>query len=366
MRIGFPLGARANYSSIRSAMLACRTRGATVLPVLYASAADPGFNDVRTIIARDGFEPAAVLPCQTNGAMAVTTGVALTQWATLLPVLSPDAVVVVGDRHEQLAPATAAAYANVKVAHSMGGEVSGSIDDKVRDAITTLSDVHLVATERAGDRVCTIIGESFWKESQPYKLAGIYQTGCPRIDTAAEAIGTMPRDPLPYIIVAQHPVTTEADQAEHQMRVTLDAAAAVALEKNAALHLIWPNADAGTSGTNIAIRRFLNDPIAERLEVLTHRTMSPDEYARLMARALCIVGNSSSGLREGAWIGTPCVNVGSRQQGREHSANVVHAPHSRDEIVGAMKVQIGHGPFASSKLYGDGAAGEKVAEVLLG
>lgn len=400
MNIAIALGSRANFGSLRSAMLALRKRGADVVPVLFASALSDRFGDVRGSLERDGFmdiDCARLSGMVDPVNMADTAGMAASAWSRWLGEERPDAVLVCGDRHECLGAAMAAAYAGVRLVHTMGGETSGNIDDKVRDAITALADVHCVATERAADKVhdivcgaairdhlrnmyavhemfpnCTTSSDS---ASKIYAAAAVHVTGCPRIDTCREAIGAETRRAYePFIMVSQHPVTTRTEQEnETDIAATLRAVEIVASERSLAVELFWPNADDGTEGTQRAIRSWLNSEAAEKLTVRTHRTMGPHDYARMMAATKCLVGNSSSGLREGAWIGTPCVNVGERQRGRERRWNVLAPgvpsplrgePH--DGTTESMRKQLDHGPYDSDPLYGDGTAGEKVADVILG
>jgi UDP-hydrolysing UDP-N-acetyl-D-glucosamine 2-epimerase len=350
-------------------MLACRRRGAAVIPVLYASALDERFGDVRASLLADGWDQVRGLHCHTQDGMAATTGTALVEWQAVLPWLNADAVVVVGDRHEQLAPAIAAAYAGVRLVHTMGGETSGNIDDKVRDAITALADVHCVATDGALDRVMEIM-----RPIGICRRGHAEVTGCPRIDTVKEALeGETRRAFLPMLMVSQHPVTDRTARENHDdMAATLEAVTAVAERHGFGVELFWPNADAGAYGTHSAIREWLAGP-GERLTVRTHRTMGPTEYARMMAATKCLVGNSSSGIREGAWIGTPVVQVGGRQRGREMAGNVqtcggVYA--NLAEFSNAIALSIGsqvhRGPRECSTLYGDGTAGERVARVVIG
>ena len=364
-RVVVPLGNRAHFGSLRSAMVALRKRGATVLPVLYASALDDRYGDVEASLRREDFNELTKLPSHIDNAMASTTGAALMQWASALPVLKPDRVLIVGDRHEQMAPAIAAAYGNVPIVHQMGGETSGSIDDKIRDSITALAGengIHCVATKNAGDRVMRLLNTSFWfehQESSPIRL-----TGCPRIDTAKQAIGSeTARAHRAFLMLSMHPVTTEPGAAYDEMTATLEASGLACVRHRLAMHLFWPNADAGTNESHKAIRAWLNDKTgtSQQIVITTHRTMGPAQYAQMMAGATVLVGNSSSGLREGAWIGTPVVNVGNRQRGREHGANVVDVSGECGE---AIERQIQHGAYPSSTLYGDGSAGEKVASVV--
>lgn len=152
------------------------------------------------------------------------------------------------------------------------------------------------------------------------------------------------------------------------MRATLSAVEVVATEQRLDVELFWPNSDAGTDGTSRAIREWLNrfEPDPFGIRIRTHRAMPPGDYARMMAACKVLVGNSSSGLREGAWIGTPVVNVGGRQRGREHGPNVIAAEPDRGGIAVALSLAIGRGPQPANLLYGDGTAGERVADAILG
>jgi UDP-N-acetylglucosamine 2-epimerase len=166
------------------------------------------------------------------------------------------------------------------------------------------------------------------------------------------------------ILVSQHPVTTSWKNSHAEMTATLRAVEIVAKRHRLQVELFWPNADAGTGGTHQAIRDWLNSEGGNSVIVRTHRSMGPEDYARMMASCRVMVGNSSSALRDGAWIGTPAVNVGDRQHGREHVENVVDCAGETDALVEALTRQAEHGPFPCSTLYGDGTAGEKVAAVV--
>jgi UDP-N-acetylglucosamine 2-epimerase len=159
------------------------------------------------------------------------------------------------------------------------------------------------------------------------------------------------------------------------MTATLRAVEIVAKRHRLQVELFWPNADAGTGGTHQAIRDWLNSEGGNSVIVRTHRLMGPEDYARMMASCRVMVGNSSSALRDGAWIGTPAVNVGDRQRGREHGENVMDVPGPREwrntleyfeTIEIALEEQLERGPFPCSTLYGDGTAGERVASVVTG
>ena len=126
--------------------------------------------------------------------------------------------------------------------------------------------------------------------------------------------------------------------------------------------ILWPNADAGTEGISTGIRRYREKYPEARIHAF--KNMPADIYTRLMKNTACLVGNSSSGIREGAFIGTPCVNLGSRQNGRERGKNVIDAPLDEDLILKAVNEQISHGPYSSEAIYGDGHAGVQIADIL--
>lgn len=362
MNISVAIGSRANFGSIRTAMLAIRRRGAEVRPVIFASALSDRYGDVKASLARDDFKPFASLACHIEGDttdMSKTSGLAAMEWGTFLRNHPTDSVLIVGDRHECLGPAMAAAYAGTRTIHTMGGEHSGNVDDKVRDAITSLADVHCVATQKAGYRVEELLGRGDLQVIH----SPVHLTGCPRIDTVREVLADRP-DPRPMILVSQHPVTTSWKNSHAEMSATLRAVEVVAQRHRLQVELFWPNADAGTGGTHQAIRDWLNSEGGNSVVVRTHRSMGPEDYARMMAACRVMVGNSSSALRDGAWIGTPAVNVGDRQRGREHGVNVVDCAGETEALIEALQRQAEHGAYSMSTLYGDGTAGDKVAAVV--
>jgi UDP-hydrolysing UDP-N-acetyl-D-glucosamine 2-epimerase len=296
--------------------------------------------------------------------MAKTTGLGLLELATVFDNLQPDIIVTVADRFETIATAIAASYLNIPLAHVQGGEVTGSIDEKVRHAVTKLADVHLVATERAAERVRRM-GED---------PATVFVTGCPSIDLAAEMLcrPDLDFDPFEryggvgesfgldggYLIVMQHPVTTEYQMAREQATETLHAA----LQTGLPTLWFWPNVDAGTDGTSNAIRAFREH---ER-PALFHffKSMAPEDFLRLIYHARCLVGNSSVGVRECSYLGVPVVNIGTRQAGRDRGANVLDTRHDRSAIASAIEARRRNGRYPQDTLYGDGRAGQRIADRL--
>lgn len=360
--------ARPSYSRIRTVLEAVRSHPDLELQlVVGASALLDRYGNAADVIRRDGFEIAAsvymVLEGENPTSMAKTTGLGVLELATVFDNLRPDVVVTVADRFETLATAVAAAYMNIPLAHVQGGEVSGNIDEKVRHAVTKLADVHFVATEMAGERVRRM-GE---------EPATVHVTGCPSIDLAHSVRGTTPDfDPVEryggvgdrielsdgYLMVMQHPVTTEYRDARRQTHETLEAIS----ELSRPTMWFWPNVDAGSDGTSNAIRAFRE---AGRLHhVHFFKNMDPTDFLQVLMGADCLIGNSSVGIRESSFLGVPVVNIGTRQIGRERGPNVVDCDYGQDQIVAAVTTQLEHGPFPGTDLYGDGKAGERIAELL--
>ncbi len=365
------VGSRANYSSIKSAMRAIKAHpGLTLQLVVGASAVLDRYGSVINLIRADGFEPDAQLHMlvegETPATMAKSTGLGLIELPTIFERLGPDFVVTVGDRFETMATTLAAAYMNIPIAHTMGGEVSGTIDESIRHAVTKFSHVHFPASPGAAERIRKL-GE---------RPEDVHLVGCPRIDLVAEIlaadtgsaalsedlfkIGVGEKLDLskPFILVSQHPVTTEYGEGEKQIRATLEAVKSTGL----AAIVLWPNSDAGSEDVARGIRKWREQGLGANMHFF--KNLPIDVYVRLMKRTACLVGNSSSGIREGAFIGTPCVNVGSRQTQRDRGANVIEVPGTVEALSEAIRTQLDHGPYDSDPLYGDGTAGVRIADIL--
>ena len=327
------------------------------------------FGSVIDIIRQDGFKENAIVHSIVEGetptTMAKSTGLGIIELATHFENLKPDIVLTVADRFETLATAVAASYMNIPLAHIQGGEITGSIDESVRHAISKLAHLHFPATNRAKNFLL-LMGE---KENT------VHCTGCPAIDLVSETDLHMPKNffertsgvgqklttEKDYILVLQHPVTTEFGSGLTHINMTLDAVAEFAKQGKQIVWL-WPNVDAGSDDISKGIRMFRENKYADNMRF--YRNFSPEDYIILLANCLCIVGNSSSGLREGSFLGTPCVNIGTRQDGRERAKNVKDVDYNFLEIKEAINYQIKHGRYNSSNLFGDGNAGTKIVEII--
>ena len=364
------IGGRANYSSIKSAMRAIKEHPELELQIILGGQAlSDKFGDLEGILEADGFSVDEKVHMLVAGdkpiSMVKTAGLGLLGISDALDHLHPDFLIVVGDRYEVMAATIAAAYMNIRVAHTMGGEVTGTIDESIRHAITKFAHVHFPANKEAGDRIIKL-GE---------RPEDVFVVGCPRVDHVKELLdrdATMPLDMYesfggvgpefdlrdPFLLVSQHPVTTEYSEAKSQILKTIHACVKTGLN----IMILWPNADAGTEGISTGIRKYRE--AYPQAKIHAFKNLPADIYTRLMKNTACLVGNSSSGIREGAYIGTPCVNIGSRQNGRERGKNVIDAALDEDVIYNAIEKQIEHGSYKTEPIYGDGHAGIRIADIL--
>lgn len=361
--------ARPSYSRVKTALKAINEHPNLELQlVLAGSALLDRYGNVSQVVEKDGFQISEkiynILEGETPTAMAKTTGIAIMELATAFHNLKPDIVVTIADRFETLATSIAASYQNIPLAHIQGGEVTGNIDEKVRHANTKLADLHLVASEDAKKRVFKM-GEEFLT---------IINTGCPSIDLAKDILEKPDLDFNPlfkykgvgsditwengYIVVMQHPVTTEYEKSKENIKETLYAIHKLDLPT----FWFWPNVDAGSDGTSSGIRQFRE--IYNPQNIHFFKNMEPNDFLRLIKNSKCLIGNSSVGIRESSFLGVPVVNIGSRQDGRERGKNVIDCSYNKIEIKESILKHLEHGPYESEFIYGKGNAGNKIAEAL--
>lgn len=361
--------ARPSYSRIKSALTAIRNHPDLNLQlVISGSALLAKYGSAVDFMKSDGFQPNSeiyhIIEGESLLSSAKSTGLAVIEMASELSRLDPDAVITIADRYETLATAIAASYLNIPVIHIQGGEITGSIDEKVRHAVTKLSDVHFVSTQKAKNRVIAM-GEN---------PNSVFLTGCPSIDLASEIAEepTITFDPFEkyggvgdkfdifddYLIVMQHPITTEHSDASTQTRTTLSAIRRMGLPA----FWFWPNPDAGSEGVAKEIRVFRERNKTSGINFV--RNMSPEDFLKVALASKCIVGNSSVAIRECSYLGIPAVNIGNRQRNRERGRNVIDTIHDSEEIYKSIAEQIKKGPSPKDNLYGDGTAGRRMADIL--
>jgi UDP-hydrolysing UDP-N-acetyl-D-glucosamine 2-epimerase len=319
-------------------------------------------------IRHDGFEVKATVFMVLEGENLVTsaksTGLGMMELATVFDNLKPEMVVTIADRYETLATAAAASYMNIPLVHMQGGEVTGSIDEKVRHAVTKLADYHFTCTAIAAERVRKM-GED---------PEAVFVTGCPSIDIAHRVLESPKMDFEPfvkyggvgasvdlsqgYLVVLQHPVTTEYEQSLQHVVETLFAVRETGLP----VLWFWPNVDAGSDGTSKGIRTFREKEKPANFHFF--KNMESSDFLRLLYHSKGIVGNSSVAIRECSYLGIPAVNIGTRQGGRERGENVIDVDYNREHILQAIRVHMKRDHRPRSNLYGDGNAGTRIANLL--
>lgn len=317
-------------------------------------------NDIE-VIKRDGFAIEAVLPMFREN--APDTGAEMVRAiARVLPALAecferirPDLILSGFDIGANFAAAVAGAHMNIPVAHIQGGEVTGSIDESLRHAMSKFAHLHFPATELSARRLIRM-GED------PRR---VFVVGCPSLDVVlqtpispkaevAEAHGLdLSR---PYVVILQHPVTTEVDHAGAHMAETLAAVRDLDMQGV----LIYPNNDAGAQQIIGRIKQA---------SITIIRSLPPEEFVNLVRYAAALVGNSSSGIHETASLGVPTVNIGTRQQGRERGANVLDVRNDRREIRQAILAATEDEDFKARVAervnpYGDGRSAERIVRIL--
>lgn len=358
---------RANYGRMKPVMEAIQAHPALELQVIAAGTMVlERFGLPVEIVRADGFrvdgEVYMELEGSTPATMAKSVGFGIVEFANEFQRLRPDVVLLIGDRYEALAAAIAAAYMNLCVAHIQGGEVSGSIDESARHAISKFAHYHFPSTRRSAEYLMRM-GE---------KPETILTVGCPSSDIARRldrridpewingaGSGAVVDPGRPYLLVVFHPTTTEYGGERRQMEELLEALDRVRSQTI----LLWPNIDAGSDHISKAIRVF-REQRQTRGWLRTIVNLNPERYLKVLAGAACAVGNSSSFVRDASYFGTPVVLVGSRQDGRERDRHVIQVACEADAIEGAVRRQLAHGRYEPSRLYGDGQVSERIAEAL--
>lgn len=322
------------------------------------------YGEVMPSLRRHGFavqeEMLNLIEGGNHTAMAKTAGLAVLELTNTFQKLSPDVVLIRGDRFEQLAAAMTAAYLNKTVVHIEGGDVSGNIDESVRHAITKLAHIHFVTNDDSYRRVLQM-GEN---------PAYIFNVGSPDIEFAAQVkrkpdaemmnrigVGGHIDFTKPYLMVIQHPVTSETNNLEN----ILETLAAVG-ELGIQALWFWPNPDAGTDEISKGIRRFREHNFIPHIRFVID--VHPRDFVSLLRYSSCLVGNSSAGIKEASFFGVPAVNIGTRQQGRLRDKNMLDVGYNKDDIKSTIEKQIGRGRYEPSLIYYKPETSKKIRTVL--
>lgn len=369
-RICFPITSRAYYGRSQRLIRMLHAHPAVELELMLGGSIllDKYSRHVADDIEAGGFSITASLFNVIEGgnhvAMAKTACLTALEFTNGLHAIDPDVVIICGDRFEQLAIAMAAAYLNLTIAHIEGGDVSGSIDESVRHAITKLAHVHFVTNADAERRVIAM-GEDpcfvFNTGSLDVELAATTTAGITNARVNAYGVGHDIDLDRPFLMVVQHPVTTERGNRAH-LEATLRAVAALDVQTI----WFWPNPDAGTGEMAEALRhtREQHPELMARMRFITN--VPAEEFVALLKRAACLVGNSSAGIKECSYLGTPVVDIGGRQQGRLAAEHVTHVGYETAAIHRAIRRQMAHGRYAASHVYYRPDTSQRIVDVLTG
>lgn len=362
------VASRANYGRVKSVLTAIENHPDLKLQLIVsASMLLDRYGNAVEVVEKDGFHPDKkiyyMLEGESLATQAKSTGMGIIELSTAFQELEPDVVITVADRFETMATAIAACYLNIPLAHIQGGEITGNIDETVRHAITKLAHYHFPSTEESKNRLLKM-GEEEWR---------VINSGCPSIDTLVSqdlslmnckelimhtGVGYPVDADKPYMVMIQHPVTSEYEEGYSQVMKTLEALETFDEQKL----VLWPNIDAGSDKISKGLRVYRRKNT--NLPFRFYKNFPPEIYNSILANASCVVGNSSSFIRECSFLGTPAVIVGDRQNGREHGKNVMFANYDTDDIRKAIDYQLNHGRYESEHIFGDGHAGERIADYL--
>ncbi len=358
---------RANYGRLKPVMRAINDHSRLQLQVVAAGTMPlERFGRAVDIVREDGFTVDGQVLMELEGSMPITmaksVGFGVIEFASEFQRLDPDVVLIIGDRYEALAAALAAAFTNRCILHLQGGEVSGSIDESTRHAITKFAHYHFPATARSAEYLVKM-GE------HPRTILGV---GCPSSDIArtldrgltAEVVNTGGSGAVidvsePFLLTVFHPTTTEFGDETRQIDALLEALHATSQPTV----MLWPNIDAGADHISKHVRQFRDRYRPKWLRLLTN--LPPERYLQVLASTACAVGNSSSFVRDAGYFGTPVVLIGDRQNGREHDEHVWPVGVDKHTIQAAIREQLAHGRYPASTMYGDGHISGRLAEALV-
>jgi len=359
------IASRANYG--RAKILLKKIKNSKKLElqtVLAASSLLEKYGDLRDILKKDKIKVNAeafiVLEGESTLTMAKSTGIAIIELSSIFNNLKPDMVITIGDRYETIATAIAASYMNKVLIHIQGGEITGSIDESVRHAITKLSHIHFASTKKSKENIIKL-GEN---------KKNVYFSGCPSIDILKEdnqkqlknfikktGVGANIDIKKPYYLVVFHPVTTKHDESFNQTQVLINSI----IKLNSQIIWLWPNVDAGSDGISKCLRINREKGLLNKFRFF--KNFPVEIYNELLKSAKCLIGNSSSFIRESSYLGSPSVLVGDRQFKREKAKNVCDVIFNENKIFNLVKKQQGK-KFKKSLIYGDGKASIRIVKTL--
>lgn len=320
------------------------------------------FGDSIDLVESDGYKIAGKVACFAgdSGPRQTVSGMALALegFADVFVEMQPDVVLVLGDRYEMFAAATAAYTLGIPIGHIAGGDVTtGALDEAYRHSITKMATLHFTTSDAASRRVVRM-GEH---------PSCVLTTGTPALDhlsnfdpvSRVELAGCLGIDlPSQFFLVSFHPETNSQLSPSAQVQELVRALDS--LEEDVGVVVTGPNSDPGSA----EIRRVLIDWVNQRENTYFIENLGIDRYLHTASHAAAVVGNSSSALYEVPSLGTWSIDLGGRQQGRERASSVLHAPLDSPSIVTAFIKALSEPVPATRNPYGEGGAAVKIVDVL--
>ena len=362
-KLTFVIVNRANYARIRVLLINLKkSKKFKIDIILVSSPLLKKYGDLEKNIIKDGLQVTSKFFTHIEGENLITmtksTGLLLLELSSAFESINPDIVFLVGDRYEVLATAIAANYMNIFLVHLQGGELTGSVDENVRHSVTKLSHLHFVNTKKA-KKIVEQLGEN-------PKM--VFNVGCPSIDYIKEinfnkikikqpfGIGSQIDLEKPYFVFLIHPVTTKYIENNQLINEMIELAKIL----DDQIIWIWPNNDAGANFMTKKIRAFREKFNPKINFVVNFDSIS---YLKLIKNCKCLIGNSSSAIREGSYLGIKAVNVGDRQQQREQAKNIINAKPNYKDIYRSIKI-ISTRNIKKSNLYGNGNSVSQIIKIL--
>ena len=369
IKICFVIVNRANYGRIKILLQKLNKNSRFKLQIILTSSSLlHKYGEIDKIVRKDGLKIDFKIFSNIEGenliSMTKTAGHLISDLTTCLTHLNPDMVVTIGDRFETIATAISATYLNKFLIHIQGGELSGSIDESIRHAVTKFSHLHFVATKSSKKNVIPM-GEN---------PKNVHNVGCPSIDEILKTsfkkkvnlknklysggTGNLIDLNKDYIICLAHPDTRVGINNKNMIENLIKAITKI----NIQTIILWPNIDGGSNFMSSYLRIF-QQTLPKKAPVNFYKNFSNDDYYRLLKKSKCLVGNSSSGIRECSFLGVPVVNIGDRQEYRERGKNVLDVKPFENEIIKAIKFQINK-KYKKENIYGDGKTSNRIIKIL--
>ena len=355
-------GTRADYGLLRPILYEIKkSKNLELILIVTGMHLSKKYGNTISIIKKDGFKISSKFEMISKNDdpydMALVLGHGIIKFSKVFKKYKPDINLILGDRDEVFASTIAASHMNIPNAHIHGGDkTKGNIDEYIRHAITKLSNIHFAVSQKSMKRIIKM-GEN---------PSRVFLTGSPSIDEIKNGkISTKNKLKKKYdinftgneILLLQHPVTTQHKDSEKQILSTLTAINNLGYNTIA----ITPNSDAGNKKIFKQLEIFAKNSSFIKL----FHSLPREDYLGMIKHCGVVVGNSSSGMIECSYFKTPVVDIGIRQEGREHGKNVIHVKHFvSSQIESAIRKSLKSNPTNVLNLYGNGTSAKKIIKIL--